>query len=1394
MVPGPPVPGPDGTLVPGPLVPGPLVSQTLNIWESPQLYNGNPDIALAPDGSSVVVWSYTDATWTSPSDGPPLPILGAQHTFIASFDPSGALVDEREIFLPNGGQVAVSIDATGSPAVVYFDHNSDGIITGVSAQLLYSSLAPVGAPITVFQGSAELVSSQVLIPGPPEPGPMVPGPDGSLVPGPLVPGPMVSQTLNTWESPQVYNSTPDIALAPDGSFVVVWSYTDATWAGVPPFPTLGAQHTFIESFDPSGVLLDTQEIPNEGSASVLVDHAGNRYTASISGDGVLVVPQLDQDAGEQAALSLTVNGGSPIGYRVASAVAFTVGGLEPDDNGTVSFTDGAHSQTVKIVSGVPAASTVNLSTLTDGTLTATLHLNDDAAGNTFTDIVVHPTLDQDTGEQSALSLSFVDTTILTAQSTNVHFTVDGLDSEDTAIVTFQDQLGATQTAQVSTNGTAAADLSGLADGTITASMQVVTDAAGNTFQSVSAGNTAMLDQDAGEQSALSLSFVDTTILTAQSTNVHFTVGGLDSEDTAIVTFQDQLGATQTAQVSANGMAAADLSGLADGTITASMQVVTDAAGNTFQPVSAGNTATLDQDAGEQAALALSFVDTTILTAHSTNVQFMVGGLDVEDTATVTFQDQLGATQTAQASANGTAAADLSGLADGTITASMQVVTDAAGNTFQPVSAGSTATLDRDAGEQAALSLTVNGGSPIGHGAASAVAFTVGGLESDDNGTVSFTDGAHTQTVKIVSGVPAASTVNLSALTDGALTATLHLNNDAADNTFADIVVHPTLDQDSGEQATLKLTVGNSNIGAAAAAAVPFAVAGLDSEDTGTVTFTDANHKTVTVNVRGGQTSYAANLKTLADGTITSQLSVNADSAGNTFTPVAGTAVTLDRDTGEQAALRLTVPSSAINAATAPAVAFTIAGLDSEDTGTVTFTDANHRTVALNVRGGQTSYTANLTNLADGAITSQLSVNPDSAGNTFTPVSGTSVTLTQLDHWLNGLGGGWATASNWTRGVPSATIDADIDASGTYTVRITSAHTAYSLLLNDAGATVSDNAGGTLALAGTGGSNGPNGALSINAGTFWLAGGGLNAGSISIASGGDLLLSQSYAGSTALAETINDNGAITIAKGSIADFTGAISGSGAVHVQDSAIATFSGAVTGSETFTITNNASAVMSTAISATGSFVLLKNGNLEFAAADSENVAFGPGATGTLKLDHSLTAPFTGQLSGLTANNTVDLADLTWSKKKMTATFAANAANPTSGGALTVSNGSQSVKLNLLGNYTQAAWNLSKDGSGGTLVVDPPRLLAPNPVGAARGGIDPSDISFSANTSLGYAANNDNTGGTLTVSDGAHAMGIALLGQYMASSFPLSGDGHWGAVATDPAMPLPLLAQPQHA
>ena len=53
--------------------------------------------------------------------------------------------------------------------------------------------------------------------------------------------------------------------------------------------------------------------------------------------------------------------------------------------------------------------------------------------------------------------------------------------------------------------------------------------------------------------------------------------------------------------------------------------------------------------------------------------------------------------------------------------------------------------------------------------------------------------------------------------------------------------------------------------------------------------------------------------------------------------------------------------------------------------------------------------------------------------------------------------------------------------------------------------------------------------------------------------------------------------------------------------------------------------------------------------------------------------------------------------------------------------------------------------------------------------------------THLGYVANGGNTGGTLTVTSGAQAINLNLLGQYVAGNFTLANDGAGGTLVGDP-------------
>src|SRR5262249_35897362 len=175
------------------------------------------------------------------------------------------------------------------------------------------------------------------------------------------------------------------------------------------------------------------------------------------------------------------------------------------------------------------------------------------------------------------------------------------------------------------------------------------------------------------------------------------------------------------------------------------------------------------------------------------------------------------------------------------------------------------------------------------------------------------------------------------------------------------------------------------------------------------------------------------------------------------------------------------------------------------------TAATGGTLSNLVKVDLTHYTATFTAAANTLINNaSVSVTSgswsDNNGNPGAGGATANFTVDTFDHWINSAGGNWATAANWGNGVPSANLAADIDASGTYTVTISSADTAYDLLINAAGATVSDNTGGSLSITNSGGPSNPHGAFRINAWSFALAGARLTAGSISIANGGALLVS------------------------------------------------------------------------------------------------------------------------------------------------------------------------------------------------------------------------------------------------------------------------------------------------
>ena len=94
--------------------------------------------------------------------------------------------------------------------------------------------------------------------------------------------------------------------------------------------------------------------------------------------------------------------------------------------------------------------------------------------------------------------------------------------------------------------------------------------------------------------------------------------------------------------------------------------------------------------------------------------------------------------------------------------------------------------------------------------------------------------------------------------------------------------------------------------------------------------------------------------------------------------------------------------------------------------------------------------------------------------------------------------------------------------------------------------------------------------------------------------------------------------------------------------------------------------------------------------------------------------------------------------------------------------------------------------GATGTLILDASSQFTGTITGlssvAPFNSIDLADIAFGSNTTVVYLPSSSDTG-TLTVSDGTHTANIALLGQYLPTSFTIASDGRGGTAVVDPVL-----------
>ena len=157
------------------------------------------------------------------------------------------------------------------------------------------------------------------------------------------------------------------------------------------------------------------------------------------------------------------------------------------------------------------------------------------------------------------------------------------------------------------------------------------------------------------------------------------------------------------------------------------------------------------------------------------------------------------------------------------------------------------------------------------------------------------------------------------------------------------------------------------------------------------------------------------------------------------------------------------------------------------------------------------------------------------------------------------------------------------------------------------------------------------------------------------------------------------------------------------------------------------------------GSATIGAGATLELAAANSSSVTFA-GSTGMLKLDSPST--FDGVIYNFTGNGTLSSSD----QIDLKGINFNSVSDSYSNGVLTVTDGTHSAALDFNGAFTLANFKFASDGSGGTILYDPPGS-------AGQGSAVPAEIMHDPAVA-------------------ALDQQLALFSQHMASAFPIVGIG----------------------
>jgi hypothetical protein len=133
--------------------------------------------------------------------------------------------------------------------------------------------------------------------------------------------------------------------------------------------------------------------------------------------------------------------------------------------------------------------------------------------------------------------------------------------------------------------------------------------------------------------------------------------------------------------------------------------------------------------------------------------------------------------------------------------------------------------------------------------------------------------------------------------------------------------------------------------------------------------------------------------------------------------------------------------------------------------------------------------------------------------------------------------------------------------------------------------------------------------------------------------------------------------------------------------------------------------------VSGHGTATIGDGGLIDFDAASDANVSFADNAAGTLRLDDS--ADFSGTIAGLTSDDTLIFGDMA---SGASVTYTANASG--TAGTLTVSDGTNSSQVTVLGQYSAADFHTSTDANGATQVTYDAVQANPTLLGTVNGDV----------------------------------------------------------------------------